>query len=534
MGKHTILCCLLVSTLSLSSQHTVTKRWDARFGGYSPDYLSAICQTSDGGFVLAGVSASGANGDKTQPNWDTTGQTDDGWLVKVDASGHYQWDRRFGGTGGDGFISVAATPDGGCIAGGSSASGISGDKSQPCWGADDMWVVKVDAHGTKQWDRRYGGTGDDYLMRIRCTADGGYIMSGLSRSGISGDKTEPNWDRGNFYADYWMVKIDSFGTKQWDKRFGTSADEGSRDVIQTPDGGYLIGGNCYVDSLDGDKTQPNWAHNTSNYWIVKTDSLGRKLWDHVYGGRQSEIYGNAVNTTDGNILLGGSSLDGISGDKTTANPGFWIVKIDQSGTKLGDWSYCTILSGAQYVSMTNTSDGGYLLTGSLDKIWTIKIDSLMQRVWDHSAVTIISGYSDYSAGALDAGNGCYVVATWTWAGVGGDKTQPNWDSTCDYWIVEYCDSGLTGIAEEHINDISLSVYPVPSSGELTIHIRREGLSEASFTLSDPTGRTLYESHDDHLASSYTKILDIHLLPPGTYLLDMYIDSHHISRSITRE
>ncbi len=67
----------------------------------------------------------------------------------------------------------------------------------------------------KQWDKRFGGTDYDYLYSVQQTTDGGYILGGGSSSGISGDKTEAS--RGNY--DYWVVKIDANGTKQWDKRF---------------------------------------------------------------------------------------------------------------------------------------------------------------------------------------------------------------------------------------------------------------------------------------------------------------------------
>src|SRR5436190_20925164 len=68
----------------------------------------------------------------------------------------------------------------------------------------------------KQWDYRYGGTALEWLSSIQQTIDGGYILGGYSLSDSSGDKTQPSW--GDY--DYWIVKLDSLGVKQWDKRFG--------------------------------------------------------------------------------------------------------------------------------------------------------------------------------------------------------------------------------------------------------------------------------------------------------------------------
>src|SRR5436189_171808 len=96
-----------------------------------------------------------------------------------------QWDLRFGGTGNDGITSLEQTTDGGYILGGNSNSGISGDKTQTCQGSlfyDDYWMVKTDANGVKQWDARFGGDGSDDLWSIHQTTDGGYILGGTSTS----------------------------------------------------------------------------------------------------------------------------------------------------------------------------------------------------------------------------------------------------------------------------------------------------------------------------------------------------------------
>jgi len=74
--------------------------------------------------------------------------------------------------------------------------------------------------GNKQWDKDFGGTQSDYLYSVKQTSDGGYILGGWSYSDISGDKTQANWDTSLATPDYWILKTDSLGNKQWDKRFG--------------------------------------------------------------------------------------------------------------------------------------------------------------------------------------------------------------------------------------------------------------------------------------------------------------------------
>src|SRR6185295_3867785 len=101
-----------------------------------------------------------------------------------------QWDKKFGGTGTDQFYSIKQTKDGGYILGGLSYSDSSGEKTQPTWGTgSDFWIVKIDAPGNKQWDKDFGGTDNEKLCSAEQTADGGYILGGTSWSGVSGDKT---------------------------------------------------------------------------------------------------------------------------------------------------------------------------------------------------------------------------------------------------------------------------------------------------------------------------------------------------------
>lgn len=110
----------------------------------------------------------------------------------------------------------------------------------------------------KQWDYRYGGTGGETLLGFEQTVDGGYILGGWSQSGAGGDKTEDSWDTQPAYSDYWVVKIDSLGEKQWDKRYGGSGVDVLYKVIETKDGGYILSGHTGT-GLNGDKTQPLWG-----------------------------------------------------------------------------------------------------------------------------------------------------------------------------------------------------------------------------------------------------------------------------------
>jgi hypothetical protein len=143
------------------------KLWDRTFGGGGSDWGSSVQQTSDGGFILVGYTASfGAGGF-------------DVWLIKTDADGNKLWDRTFGGGGSDWGSSVQQTSDGGFILVGWTWSFGAG--------GPDVWLIKTDADGNKLWDRTFGGSMVDRGFSVQQTSDGGFILVGYTASFGAGD-----------------------------------------------------------------------------------------------------------------------------------------------------------------------------------------------------------------------------------------------------------------------------------------------------------------------------------------------------------
>ena len=488
----------------LNAQNPLVKQWDKRFGGTDYDYISSLHQTTDGGYVLGGFSFSGIGGDKTQPNWGVV----DYWIVKTDSVGNKQWDKRFGGTDEEQFYSLYQTTDGGYILGGYSESGISGDKTQPSWGVTDYWIVKTDSIGNKQWDKRFGGTDYEELLSLQQTSDGGYILGGASLSGIGGDKTQPSWQWNGFNTyDYWIVKTDSFGNKQWDKRFGGTSEDRFSSLQQTTDGGYILGG-WSRSGIGGDKTQPNWdtTFATNDYWIVKTDSLGNKQWDKRFGGTSEDWISSLQQTSDGGYILEGTSISGISGDITQPSWGgsdYWIVKTDSLGNKQWDKRFGGTSNDDGYGNITPTSDGGYLVGGSsqspvsgdktennlgVEQSWIVKTDSLGIKQWDK---TIFTTGHDEQGLAIQTNDGCYTIANITYAGIGGYKTQLAWNNSYDYWMVKFFDTTITTNIQSAIQNLqsAITISPNPANEYSVISFQFKTGDEIRLT--DVSGRALF-------------------------------------------
>ncbi|QMU28782.1 hypothetical protein [Adhaeribacter radiodurans] len=330
--KYRVALLLLIELFISFASLAQTKVWDKTLGGNGTDELKIVQQTSDGGYILGGSSNSQPGIDKSQANKGNF----DYWVLKLNADGSKAWDKTFGGSKSDYLFSLQQTKDGGYILGGNSESGKGGDKSQDAKGYSDYWVVKLDANGSKAWDKTFGGTDSDELTSVQETIDGGYILGGSSSSNKNSDKTQAS--KGSY--DYWIIKLQADGTKVWDKILGGNDSDYLSSVQQTGNGGYILGGHSRS-GISGDKSEASKdSSSDDDYWIVKLTPNGTKTWDKTLGGNSRDDLHALQLTKDGGYIVGGYSFSGISGDKTEASKGgnadYWVVKIGANGTKEWD------------------------------------------------------------------------------------------------------------------------------------------------------------------------------------------------------
>ncbi|MDQ4139894.1 MAG: hypothetical protein M3142_05165, partial [Bacteroidota bacterium] len=338
-GRSMLMLFLCSFSFLTSAQNKI---WHKTFGGNLNEQLTAAQPTTDGGYILGGTSFSGKSGDKSEPSRDTKqneSEQGDYWIVKLKADGSKAWDKTFGGTSRDVLGTILQTSDGGFILGGTSFSGKSGDKSEDSWGdesnftAGDFWIVKLNADGSKAWDKTIGSKNSDYFATLYQTQDGGYILGGTSYSDKGGDKSEG----AKGFDDYWVVKLDAKGAKQWDKTIGSSSFDYLTSVQQTKDGGYILGGNS-SGTISGDKSE-NPRGGTDDYWIIKLNSNGKKVWDKTSGGNRNDLLQSIQQTADNGYILGGTSDSRKTGEKSEENKGnddLWIVKLNADGSKAWD------------------------------------------------------------------------------------------------------------------------------------------------------------------------------------------------------
>ncbi|MGR6088098.1 MAG: DUF7619 domain-containing protein [Arcticibacter sp.] len=485
-SKFLLVLSMFICWIFINPSYGQNLIWDKTIGGNFIETFSAVEQTQDGGFIIAGSSSSDVSGDKSEPN-----SGGDYWLVKLNAAGQIEWENTIGGSASDNLNCIQPTSDGGFILGGGSSSPISGDKTEASInGSPDFWLVKLDATGNIQWQNTIGGNFIDIMTSVQQTIDGGFILAGYSNSNISADKSQNC--RGGY--DYWIVKTDDLGNVQWDKTYGGNQFDELFSVRQSTDGGFILGG--YSESpLSGDKTEG--VSGLNDYWILKLDGNGNLQWQNTLQGTDVDQLYFVEPTADGGFVCAGFSDSGLSSDKienTLGAKDYWILKLDAFGQIL--WQNVIGGQSNDYLySIENTMDGGFICAGhsnspisgdksengSGDDYWLVKLDSLGHLEWEQ---TIGGSSSDKARWAIQTSDGDFVIGGVSISPVSGDKTEPciGFD---DYWIAKI-DGGFNQIRGVVFAD--LNANGIRDINEPTLsNIKVEELNSSAFGLSNMDG-----------------------------------------------
>ena len=171
----------------------------------------------------------------------------------------------------------------------------------------EAWVLKLNAAGQPQWQKTYGAGCLDASFSVRQTTDGGYVVASGSLTFGAG------------LTDFWILKLDSNGTIQWQKTYGGAGFDLAHSLEQTQDGGYVVAG--WTGSFGAGETDA---------WVLKLSSTGEIEWQKTYGGTGFDVANTIRQTEDGGYVVGGwtDSFGAGNGD-------MWILKLDANGEIFG-------------------------------------------------------------------------------------------------------------------------------------------------------------------------------------------------------
>lgn len=394
-----VLCCLLTVLACKKDEKPVDDTTDdmpatgilddvayiKTFGGGDEDEALSIVESNDGNYLILGSTKS-TDGDIEDKAADDV----DFWLLKINPAGEKIWSKTYGGSSDDRATKISKTSDGGYMLSGYSRSSdgdVSGNE-----GFHDMWIAKLDSQGNIQWDKNFGFSGSDQAYDAFQTTDGGYFVTGfldVTASGGAGDdaQNDPGNDdsaRENLHGvgEFWGIKLNANGVKQWRRYFGGTSNDRSYDALQTNDGGFLMIGAS--ESTDFDIIDDKGSY---DLWAVRLSPNGDLIWTRSFGGIEIDIGYGATKANDGNYIMIG---DTRSMDQDVSNPlgnaDCWAVKFNDDGDIIWERTY----GGTEFESGRNIiplSSGNYLISGSTrspngdvtenrgqNDIWAIIID----------------------------------------------------------------------------------------------------------------------------------------------------------------
>ena len=335
--------------------------WQKVYGGLKQETANAVIATGDGGALVVGTTESFGSGGR------------DALAMKINAKGEIEWQKCYGGTGYDLAKTVVADPTGGYI--------VTGTSDSFGEGSDNVWVFKINTAGVMVYQNVYGGDNWDEANALLCTPDGGLLIVGSTRSWGAGQK------------DILVVKTTKDGSIEWQKAFGGKGQDVGASVQMSTNGGFIVMGttesfgegasDVWIASLKKDGTlewqktiggtgadsaaasaryvsgsiaivgnSTSFSDGNSDLWLIRISAKGDIEWQKRYGGNNSE-YGSGINTAGDD----GSFVSGVSWSMGSSGSVFYVLKPDNAGNPLGKSTSAQLKPAAAVVVNTALRKG---------------------------------------------------------------------------------------------------------------------------------------------------------------------------------
>jgi len=379
---------ILLFIITFNIQAQPPSKFYTRIGGNGYDVGYDVKQTLDNGYIISGSTSSMGVGNT------------DMYLLKLDSMGQIKFQSTFGNANNDIGKSVIQLIDSSYV--------IVGYTNSIGFGGYDIFLVKADKYGALVWQKTIGGTDWDFANSLQQTSDGGFIIAGSTYS----------YGHGN--ADGYVVKTDANGNITWSKTFGGRHDDEFKSVIQTVDGGYALTGytKSITDSVNGDAWVFKLLANGDSAWSKNYGGVKEDFGNAISQLQNADIIiagGTRSSSTSGNSETNFTTLDVTNGNQThtytdlsSVDEYYNDVEQGINGFIIGCGSTHSVLysydgvvdiytsyygyfnafsaggsSADELFSITKTKDKGYAIVGKtnsygaiLDDVFFIKMDSV--------------------------------------------------------------------------------------------------------------------------------------------------------------
>jgi hypothetical protein len=305
---HTTTTDFAANVYLIKTDSNGVHQWSKEYGGANglSDKGYSVSQTSDGGYIISGTTASFGSGG------------DDMYVIKTTSTGNISWTSVIGTAGvNEAGREVQQTNDGGYI-----VAGYTDGIGQSFY---DVLLVKLNSTGVVQWKKTYGGSSYDFAYTVQQTSDNGFIIGATTNSFGAG-----NWDA-------YLIKTDVNGNLTWSKTYGMSGEDRAQSARQTADGGYILCGRS-----------SSFGFGSFDAILYKTDANGILSWTKAYGGTGDDQAFYAREISANNYVLCGYTVSAGAGIKD-----MYIIKTGLNGA-----SGCNETSGSNFSTTTpNTITG---------------------------------------------------------------------------------------------------------------------------------------------------------------------------------
>jgi len=404
---------------SLGSQYETssgfTIPWTKQLGTSSSDHGYGVTMDSSNNLYVVGTTDGGLDN-----NTYSGGTGSDIVLVKYNFSGTYQWTQQLGTSSSDSGQGVTVDSSNNIYVTGFTEGGLDGNTNS---GGQDIFLVKYNSSGTKQWTKQLGTSGRDEGNGVTVDSSDNIYVTGFTEGGL-----DNNTNAGGF--DLFLVKYNSSGVKQWTKQLGTSSggDLGRGVTVDSSDNIYVTGST--FGGLDGNT---NWGGH--DIFLVKYNSSGTKQWTQQFGNLYRNIGSGVTVDSYGNVYVTGNTEGGLYGNTNSGSLDIFLVKYNSSGTKqwtqqLGtssdDLGRGVAVDSSDNIYVTGWTQGG--LDGNTNSgdydMFLVKYNSSGTKQWTQQL-----GTSSYDSGygvTVDSSDNVYVTGG-TSGGLDGNTNSGSGD-----------------------------------------------------------------------------------------------------------
>ncbi len=356
-------CCQKEYSLKPGNSTTFIKF----YGGFDSEKSYAALQTSDGGFICAGTTHSFGNGGN------------DIYLLKTDSNGNKEWHQTLGGTGNDEGKALQLLPNGNIL--------LLGEYTGQS-GTSDVYLACLDQRGSLQWSKNYGSASlNEKAFALLITQNQQIQMVGTIQQ-TDGSST------------MYLIRTDMQGKMLWEKTYGLL---GLKDELsglkETTQGNLVLCGSEH-------RYRTGDSQESSDMRVILTQPEGNLLWDKNFGTENMETGSDIELTDNGFIALGTVE------NTATSQADICLVKLLNDGnlawTKIIQKDHSKEFGN----SIALTSDGGYIITGSIENagnekdIYLVKTDRYGQELWSRN---FGGKFEDSGSIARQTADGGYMV-----------------------------------------------------------------------------------------------------------------------------